>query len=83
MKMLRQIKTETIKSVLYPIVFGALVLLLWQFQVIHEWFGADTFTLPLPSRIIQILFDNFKKMTGDIRATVIVALGGLVLGSIL
>jgi NitT/TauT family transport system permease protein len=83
MKIVRKIKSNTVKSVLYPVLFGALILILWQFQVIHGWFGADTFTLPLPSRIMQILFDNFGKMAGDIRATVTVALGGLVLGSLL
>lgn len=80
---IKKIKADSVKSVLYPLIFGALVLLLWQTQVIHGWFGADTFTLPLPSRIIQILFDNFGKMTGDIKATVTVALGGLFLGSLL
>ena len=80
---IKKIKADSVKSVLYPLIFGALVILLWQTQVIHGWFGADTFTLPLPSRILQILFDNFGKMTGDIRATVTVALGGLFLGSLL
>lgn len=80
---IKKIKADSVKSVLYPLIFGALVMLLWQSQVIHGWFGADTFTLPLPSRILQILFDNFGKMTGDIKATVTVALGGLFLGSLL
>lgn len=80
---IKKIKADSVKSVLYPLIFGVLVLLLWQTQVIHGWFGADTFTLPLPSRILQILFDNFGKMTGDIKATVTVALGGLFLGSLL
>ncbi len=80
---IKKIKADSVKSVLYPLIFGALVLLLWQTQVIHGWFRADTFTLPLPSRILQILFDNFGKMTGDIKATVTVALGGLFLGSLL
>ena len=83
MRIGKQIKIDSVKSVVYPVCFGVVILLLWQFKVIHGWFGADTFTLPLPSRIIQILIDNFEKMTGDIKATVIVALGGLVLGSIL
>ena len=80
---IKKIKADSVKSVLYPLIFGALVILLWQTQVIHGWFGADTFTLPLPSRILQILFDNFGKITVDIRATVTVALGGLFLGSLL
>lgn len=81
--MARKIKKGSISSVIYPLAFGAIILLLWQFQILHSWFKADTFTLPLPSRIISILGDNFVKMLPDIKATVIVALGGLVLGSIL
>lgn len=73
---------ESVKSVLYPVVFGLILILLWQFQILHSVLGTDTFTLPLPSRIINILVDNFGKMTGDIKATVLVALGGLVLGSV-
>ena len=83
MRMLRRVKMDSVKSVLYPVLFGAVIFVLWQFQIIHSWFGADTFTLPLPSRIMQILADNFGKMTADIKATVIVALGGLVMGSVL
>ncbi|MCR5047094.1 MAG: ABC transporter permease subunit [Treponema sp.] len=83
MKTLKSANIDSIKTLVYPLAFGMIVLALWQFQVIHEWFGADTFTLPLPSRIIRILFDNFGKMTTDIKATVIVAIGGLTLGSIL
>lgn len=83
MKGISRIKGETVKSFAWPVCFGSVILILWQLQVLHEWFGADTFTLPLPSRIIQILLDNFGKMTGDIKATVFVALGGLVFGSIL
>lgn len=83
MKKNRKLKKSSISTVLYPVVFGIIIILLWQFQVIHSVFNADTFTLPLPSRIMTILADNFVKMLPDIRATVIVALGGLVLGSIL
>lgn len=79
----KRINKEQIKSVLYPLIFGVILVTMWQTQRIHEIFGADTFTLPLPSRIISILLDNFSKMIPDIKATVFVALGGLLLGSIL
>ncbi|MCQ2600958.1 MAG: ABC transporter permease subunit [Treponema sp.] len=81
--MAKKLNKDSVKSVSYPLLFGVIVLLLWQFQIIHGIFGADTFTLPLPSRIVSILVDNFPKMSKDIIATVTVALGGLVLGSIL
>jgi hypothetical protein len=49
---------ESLKTVLYPVLFGILILVLWQTQVLHKILGADTFTLPLPGRIINIIFDN-------------------------
>jgi len=77
------VNKDSIKSVVYPVIFAVILILLWQFQGLHEMLGADTFTLPLPSRICSIIADNFGKMIPDIRATIIVALGGLFLGSIL
>lgn len=70
-------------TVLYPILFGLLFLLLWQTQLLHRILGADTFTLPLPGRIIGIIRDNTATILRNVRATVLVALGGLVLGSLL
>ena len=45
--------------------------------------GTDTITLPLPTRIGEIISANFTTISGHIRITVIVALGGLVVGSVL
>ena len=67
----------------YPIVFGILFVILWQTQLLHKLIGADTFTLPLPGRIIRIIGDNWPAILVNIRATIIVAIGGLILGSLL
>lgn len=69
-------------TALYPVLFGVLVLVLWQTQVLHLLLGADEFTLPLPGRIIRIIYDNFPTILVNIRATLLVALGGLALGSL-
>jgi NitT/TauT family transport system permease protein len=74
---------ESLKTVLYPVLFGILILVLWQTQVLHKILGADTFTLPLPGRIINIIFDNVPAVLKNVQATVIVAVGGLILGSAL
>jgi NitT/TauT family transport system permease protein len=75
-------KISSVTSFLYPIAFGALIFLLWQTEVLHKIMGTDTFTLPLPSRIFTIIGENFPKIMTNVQATVIVALCGLLLGSL-
>lgn len=78
----RFIKKNTLMTILCPVLFGILLAVLWQTETLHHMLGADTFTLPLPSRIFHILCDNAPAMMIDVRATVFVALAGLVLGSL-
>lgn len=73
---------NAITTVLYPVLFGVLVLVLWQTEALHALLGADTFTLPLPSRIITIIGDNVPAILNNVRATVIVAVVGLIGGSL-
>lgn len=74
---------DQISTVLYPIAFGAAILALWQTELLHRILGADTFTLPLPRRILTIINDNFPTVMVNVQATLIVALCGLALGSLL
>lgn len=74
---------ERISTFVYPVAFGALVFVLWQTQVLHAIIGADTFTLPLPERIFAIISDNLPTIMTNVLATLIVAVGGLMLGSLL
>ncbi len=82
-KMRSKFSKKTLTSVLYPVLFGVLIVVLWQTQLLHRFLGADTFTLPLPGRIIHIIMDNPDAILKNVTATVIVALGGLVFGSVL
>lgn len=66
-----------------PVSFGIFLFLLWQLQVIHKWFHTDTFTLPVPSKIIHIMFDNIDGIIENSKDTMLVAFIGLVIGSIL
>jgi len=74
---------DQISTWLYPLAFGALLLFLWQTQILHRLLGADTFTLPLPGRIITIMEDNYPTILLNVQATLTVALGGLALGSLI
>jgi NitT/TauT family transport system permease protein len=83
MNMFKKIDKEKLASLLYPLFFGVFVIILWQTETLHLIMGADTFTLPVPMRIIGIVADNFPRIMVNVQATVTVALGGLILGSLL
>ncbi|MDC7226658.1 MAG: ABC transporter permease subunit [Spirochaetales bacterium] len=72
-----------ISTAVYPIFFGLFILLLWETEALHKIIDADTFTLPVPSRIIGIIAENLPSILKNTKATVQVAVGGLVLGSLL
>lgn len=66
-----------------PVLFGLLIVILWQTQVLHAWFGTDTFTLPLLDKIGSIMFDIRDKIWENALATMNVAFWGLLIGSVL
>ena len=72
-----------IASVGLPLAFGVVLVVLWQTQILHKWIGTDTITLPLPTRIGDIISENSASIGANVKITVTVALGGLILGSIL
>ena len=82
-KFKRKFTKDRLTTLLYPILFGVLIVVLWQTEALHAILGADTFTLPLPGRIADIIGDNISDILVNVEATVIVALGGLILGSVL
>ena len=79
----KKFSRDGLTTIIYPVAFGALIVVLWQTQILHRILGADTFTLPLPGRILTIIGDNVPAIMINVKATVIVALGGLALGSLL
>jgi len=84
MKKTRQMfSKDNILTVVYPVLFGALIGVLWQTQILHKILGADTFTLPMPDRIFDIIIANPVSIWENVVATLVVALGGLVVGSAL
>ncbi len=72
-----------LSSVGLPLLFGVIVFVLWQTQALHSWLGTDTITLPLPTRIGEIISQNKDSIGSQVKMTLTVALGGLVAGSIL
>ena len=76
-------KWQKSSVVILPLLFGLLIILLWQNQVLHAWFNTDTFTLPLLDKIASIMWDIRDKILANTIDTVCVAALGLVIGSLL
>lgn len=74
---------NNISGVALPLAFGIILAVLWQTQVLHAWMDTDTITLPLPTRIAEIISENSETIMGHVQITVVVALGGLLMGSVL
>lgn len=72
-----------VSSFVLPLAFGAMIYILWQTEVLHRMIGADTVTLPLPSRIGEIIGANSQSIFEHTKITLTVAIGGLLAGSIL
>ncbi|GAK50815.1 binding-protein-dependent transport systems inner membrane component [Candidatus Moduliflexus flocculans] len=83
MERLKAIRLDKDKmtAMIYPVIFGGLIIVLWQTEILHKIIGADTFTLPVPNRIVKIIIDNAPAIMRNVKATVFVALGGLTFGS--
>lgn len=78
-----KINKDKVSNILFPLVFGVIVVALWQTELLHKMIGADTFTLPLPKRVLGIIMDNIPTIWINVKATLIVAVGGLILGSLM
>ncbi len=72
---------ETAASVLLPIAFGIVIVILWEAKVFHALLGVKVLQLPVPSRIAGVFSENIAKIIPDARLTLQTAIGGLALGS--
>lgn len=82
MKTSGRFNKEGLSTLLYPVLFGGFILTLWQTQALNWLLGADTFTLPLPTRIVSIMIQNSHGILLNVLATATVAVCGLILGSL-
>lgn len=76
-------KLQASLTILLPVLLGIVILVAWQTQGLHKLFHTDTFTLPLLDRIGTIFTENIGKIGENVKSTMIVAVVGLFLGSLL
>ena len=79
----KKICFESVSSLLYPLIFGIAVLLMWQNGILHMLFKTDEYILPYPTKIFQIIMENTGKILSNVGSSMTVIIIGLVLGSVL
>lgn len=79
----KKISRDSVSSVLYPVLFGVLVFVLWEKGVLNSVLSTDTNILPAPSRIAGIVSVNSSKISENLSATMTVIFCGLIFGSVL
>ena len=79
----RQRATQRVSEVAAPVLLGILILAAWQSGLLNALSHTDEFTLPAPSRIVEVIGDNSAKIMVNVWATLIAALSGLALGSVI
>ncbi len=72
-----------IKAVVYPILFGVLILTLWQTGALHKMLNTSTVILPMPTKIIEIMGNNKEAIWQNTTATLSVIVPGLLVGSVI
>lgn len=76
-------RLDFVTSILYPLVFGALIVGMWQTGVLHKLLKTDEYILPYPTKILNIIADNTDKIMPNVGASMFVIIIGLLLGSLL
>ena len=71
-------RKSAVESVLYPALFGVLIIVMWQTGILHKLLKTDEYILPYPTRIISIIFENSDKIMTNVWASVEVAVCGLI-----
>lgn len=76
-------RLDAVTSVLYPLIFGVIIIAMWQTGALHVLLKTDEYILPYPTRIFGIIADNTAKIMDNVEASMFVIVIGLLLGSVL
>nr|WP_320023937.1 ABC transporter permease subunit [uncultured Acetobacterium sp.] len=74
---------EKMLNIIWPLGFGVVILLLWQFGFLHMLFGLKPYQLPVPTAIAITLSNNLGKALTDCFVTISGALIGMAFGSLI
>ena len=71
---------DAVTTVAYPLLFAVLLIAAWQTKLLHRLLHVDTFILPIPTRILTIIQENWGSIAENLQSTVIVIVIGLLAG---
>ena len=83
MKLPSKPRHNSAESVIYPVIFGALIIALWQTGVLHKLLNTSTVILPMPTKIIEIIGNNGTAVLQNTKITLSVIIPGLIIGSVI
>ena len=72
---------NAVESVGLPLLFGVIMVTVWQYGILHAILGLTDVQLPRPSKILTVIRANFETIVSDTEKTVYVMFVGLVIGS--
>lgn len=70
-----------IEKILWPLAFGLILILAWEFGLVHKMVDLKPFQLPIPTEIASTLYNNLAKALKDCGVTISGALIGMCIGS--
>jgi len=70
-------------NVFWPVLLGIVIIWTWETGGVHALLGLRPYQLPVPSQMLTALFGNFEVYMLNARATMIEALAGLAIGSVI
>lgn len=73
---------DAVTTVVYPLLFAVLLIAAWQTKLLHRLLHVDAFILPIPTRILTIIQENWGSIAENLQSTVIVIVIGLLAGSL-
>lgn len=76
-------RIDSVTSILYPLIFGILIVVMWQTGILHKLLHTDEYVLPYPTRIFRIISDSMNNIMPNVGASMLVIIIGLLLGSLL
>ena len=83
MKLFAKPPHSGVKTVIYPAVFGFLMIALWQAGILHRPLHTSTVILPVPTKIIEIINNNGTAIWQNTKITLSVIIPGLIIGSVI
>ena len=54
----KKISFDSVTSVVYPLLFGALIVFMWQDGILHKLLNTDEYIFAYPTRICMIIAYN-------------------------